>query len=71
MPECTCFSHNGFVLSPEGLAQRNYSVEEGVDRATELAILGVEVSVSGLRRDETLFVNELLDQQYRRFHNGS
>ncbi len=66
---CGCHSHGGFLRSPEGLAQRNYSVREGVDRAAELARLGTRVSVSGLRRDEIemIFDEEVLDEQHRRF----
>ncbi len=48
MRNCGCHSHNGLLLSPEGLAQRSYDEQEGVDRAAQLAILGSKVSVSAL-----------------------
>jgi len=75
---CTCHSHNGFRLSSAELEQR------GVDRAHELAMLALDNpesqlyldrvgSVSGLGRDEDLYADvsdALLNEQYRRFHNG-
>ena len=77
--KCGCYSHNGFVLraSDEGLAQREVSRREihamGLDPDAGQFYLDKVGSVSGLRRDErpSVFDDDLIDQQYRRFHNGS
>ena len=71
--KCNCRAHNGFLtakglketapqISLEGLAGR--PVHEYVD------IVG---SVSALVEGEGfhVFDNELIEEQYRRFHNGS
>jgi len=75
MRECSCHSHNGFRLSPEGLAQREPKVdafpEGGLTDDDSLVRLDIEVSVSGLRRDETHWVHEVIEEQYQRFLNGS
>ena len=70
--DCGCHSHNGFQLSPEGLAQREDVRLEGVDMELPLQYLDKVGSVSGLRRDEEfhVFDDQLIDQQYRRFNNG-
>ena len=65
---CGCHSHNGMLLSPEGLAQRDRKVP-GLDAMALSSYVDSKVSVSGLRRDETLFDDALLEQQYRRFLN--
>ncbi len=72
MRRCSCHSHNGFQLSPEGLAQREFELP-GVDNMEAISYLDKVGSVSGLRRDEDLYVmeDEMIDQQYRRFYNGS
>ncbi len=74
MVECGCNSRDGF-LTVRGYAehaQRNYSIQEGVDRATELARLGVDVSVSGSTPPPVHWGADFkIDQQYQRFHNGS
>ena len=67
---CSCHSHNGFRLSPEGLAQRTGDQLE-LDGMDSSRYIDSRVSVSGLRRDETHWDYELLEDQYRRFHNGS
>ncbi len=69
MRKCGCHSHNGLLLSPEGLAAR--VEDEQVDLEDELAYLDSRVSVSGLRRDENHWVDALIEEQYRRFDNGS
>jgi len=69
MKGCTCHSHNGFVLSPEGLAQRELELDE-VDAMQSSEYLDRVGSVSGLRRDE-IFVDSLIDEQNRRFFHGS
>ncbi len=73
MHKCGCHSHNGFQLSPEGLAQRE-DVRYGVDTVDMFGYLDKVGSVSGLEleRDLYAFTDDLfIDQQYRRFHNGS
>jgi len=69
--KCNCRAHNGF-LTAKGLeeAAERFSLE-GLALRSEVEYVDSPVSVSGLRRDETLFVDDLLDQQYRRFHSGS
>ena len=72
MRDCGCHSHNGLLLSPEGLAQRSPESLElaGVVTRRYLDKVG---SVSGLELERDLFVHddEYLDQQYRRFQSGS
>ncbi len=72
---CGCHSHNGFILSPEGLAQRSSgAVCNGrLDDGEPSPYLDKDGSVSALVEGEGLsvFDDELIDQQYRRFHNGS
>ena len=73
MRSCGCHSHNGLVLSPEGLAQRELEGPElaGVVAKRYLDKVG---SVSGLRRDEDMYdliTEEQIDEQARRFLNGS
>ena len=69
---CGCHSHNGFVLSstPE-LAQ--LFAEDVLDGESEVAYLDRVVSVSALVEVEGSYVfdHELIDQQHRRFLNGS
>ena len=67
---CGCNSHNGF-LTAKGLAetaQRDVIVD-GVASMDMFGYLDSRVSVSGLRRDETMFIfdSEVIDEQYRRF----
>ena len=73
MSDCRCHSHGGFLLSHslEGLAQRD---PEGPELAGVVATRYLDrvVSMSALiEPPEPLFVDEILDQQYQRFHNGS
>ncbi len=67
-PSCSCHSHNGFLLSPEGLAQREFELD-GVDAMAPLRYLDREGSVSGLFEFE--LSDTQLEEQYRRFLNGS
>ncbi len=70
--KCRCLSHDGF-LTDRGYAEvaQRESDRLEVD-AMELSLyVDTTGSVSGLRRDETHWDHELLDQQYRRFHCGS
>ena len=50
--KCGCHSHNGFILSPEGLAQRERQLdvfrEVGLTRDEECVRLDMSGSVSGL-----------------------
>ena len=69
-------SRNGFLtsLGLEEAAQREHDRHEGVDMQLPLGYLDKVGSVSGLRRDEDLYENILdsdIDEQERRFHNGS
>ena len=71
---CGCNSHNG-LLTAKGLvsqAAQQYSLE-GLAPRGELEYLDRVGSVSGLRRDEELYAHDddYMDQQYRRFANGS
>ena len=75
---CECSHHNGF-LTERGyeLAQRGVGSQldllGGVDRYPDCQYLDNRVSVSGLRRDENkmIFVGDIIDEQHRRFLNGS
>jgi len=71
MSDCGCNSHGSF-LTAKGLkeAAQRFSLE-GLAPRGELEYVDKVGSVSGLRRDETHWVDELLEEQYRRFHNGS
>jgi len=68
--DCGCHSHNGFQLSPEGLAQRDLEGPElaGVVAKRYLDKVG---SVSGLERNGTHWDDDVIDQQHRRFVDGS
>ena len=72
MADCGCHSHNGFRLSPEGLAQRD---REGPELAGVIAkrYLDKVGSVSGLEleRINLELGDEEIEEQYRRFLNGS
>ena len=68
-------SRNGF-LTVRGYAenaQRSLEGLEVVDMELPLEYVDKVGSVSGLRRDEEfhVFDDHLLDEQHRRFHNGS
>ena len=70
---CDCRSHNGF-LTAKGLKeteQRRGDTADfrAVDGSQSSLYIDTRVSVSGLRRDETHWDYDLLDQQYRRFLN--
>ena len=63
-------SRNGFLCRKglEEAAQRELAIRE-VDSMAPLQYLDSRVSVSGLFEFE--FNDEILEDQYRRFHNGS
>ena len=71
---CSCLSHNGF-LTAKGLAEAAQREHESLELAGVVATryLDSMVSVSGLEQERNPLVwdDQLLDQQYRRFHNGS
>ena len=73
MKGCDCRAHNGF-LTVRGYAE-NAQREDALPRVDDMDMfeyLDCSVSVSGLRRDEDFLVfdDQVIDQQYRRFHNG-
>ena len=69
---CSCRSHNG-LLTAKGLeetAQRSLEGLEVADRDSSRYVDRVG-SVSGLRRDEIHWDDDVIDQQHRRFLDGS
>ena len=75
MKSCKCLSHNGFltVRGYEDAQRRGYS-SETVDMFGDMCYVDSRVSVSGLRRDEDMYAlisDVQIDEQARRFHNGS
>jgi len=59
---CGCLSHNGF------LTRAGY---RALDMAAQLPYLDKVDSVSALTGPRPIFVDEILEQQHRRFHSGS
>jgi len=77
MRNCGCHSHNGLLLSPEGLAQRDSFVSLsplGVDEKDDQLYVDTDDSVSGLELERDLYEiqtsNQLLEQ-CERFLDGS
>jgi len=72
MRKCVCYSHNGFRLSPEGLAPREQR-SKGLTAREFAAIVDTVGSVSALVEGEDVYIQDdlFIDEQYRRFHNGS
>ena len=78
---CGCLSHNGFltVRGYAEVAQREQQLdafpEVGLTPREACVILDTSGSVSGARRDEAslhfVIDEELIDEQYRRFLEGS
>jgi len=68
---CSCSAHNGF-LTAKGLEQAALQTSlEGLEPLERSRVEQVGVSESALIEPvEPIFVDDLLDQQYRRFHNG-
>ncbi len=64
------YSRNGFLTRKGIRVAQQYSLEGLTDseRCVRVDMVG---SVSGSRPEEIIFDDDLLDQQYRRFHNGS
>ena len=71
MRKCGCHSHNGLLLSPEGLAERD-DVSQGVDNMDLFGYLDKSGSVSALVEVEGSHVweDEVIEEQYRRFLSG-
>ena len=74
MTDCSCNSHGGF-LTAKGLKEAEQRrgdsfVIDGVDKRQLSLYLDKVGSVSGLRRDEIIFDDALLEQQHRRFLSG-
>ena len=71
MRKCGCHSHNGLLLSPEGLAQRTSL--EGLAPMGEIEYVDKVGSVSALVEvEENYFpADPFIEEQYRRFLNGS
>ena len=70
--KCGCHSHNGFQLSPEGLAQRERQLDEVVDMWPSSAYLDKVGSVSDSGVSILHWEDEMYyDQQSRRHLNGS
>ncbi len=75
---CECHSHNGF-LTAKGLREAEQrSLEgleiQGVDKSRPIVYLDMVGSVSALDGDGDShdFLSDAdIDEQYRRFHNGS
>ena len=74
MRNCGCFAHDGFRLSPEGLAQRELELDGGVDVEHSLAHIDGRVSVSALVEVEDDFdydENHMRLNQEGFIHHGS
>ena len=70
--KCNCRSHGSF-LTAKGLkeAAQRFSLEGLAPRGVPEYVDSM-VSVSGLELERNIFVfdDRLIDEQYRRFHNG-
>ena len=69
---CHCSAHNGF-LTAKGLGEAAQRTSlEGLAPRGELGYFDKVGSVSALVEPvEPIWVDQLLNEQYRRFHNGS
>ena len=69
---CECRSHNGF-LTAKGLEETALRRSDSLELAGRVAIryLDSRVSVSASESDKMIFDDHVIDQQYRRFLNGS
>ena len=71
--DCDCRSHNGF-LTAKGLEEAAQQLSlEGLDPLGVPEYLDKVGSVSGLEleRDFHVWDDHVIEQQHRRFHNGS
>ncbi len=71
MRDCTCHSHNGFRLSPEGLAQRELELDgvDGMDASRYLDKSG-SVSASVEVEDDFEYDPDHVELNQRLIHNG-
>jgi len=72
--ESSHYSRNGFLTSRGYREVAQQTSLEGLDSRGDFEYLDKVVSVSGLELERDLYANisdTFLDQQYRRFHNGS
>ena len=70
---CGCHSHNGLLLSPEGLAQRELKLN-ALDAMGIRPYVDKVGSVSALTGLDDLYdfvTEDMTEEQYQRFHNGS
>ncbi len=72
MRKCRCYSHNGMLLSPEGLAQREFDLP-GVDGMASGSYLDSRVSMSafGHGPDPIWPSDQTVLEQGERFHSGA
>ena len=64
MLACSCISHNGFLTRKGYIVKRQgEKTERGLTRGVKGVILDMSVSVSGLRRDEDTFVDEIMPRE--------
>ena len=70
---CGCHSHDGFQLSPEGLAQRDDVGPElaGVVATRYLDSMGSMSANGHGHGPPSIFDEKILEAQSERFHNGS
>ncbi len=67
MRDCGCHSHNGFLLSPEGLAQREMFSEGDLTRLDDCVSLDMVGSVSALDEpSEPIWVDQVIEEQLLR-----
>ncbi len=74
MRKCMCFSHDGFLTNAGYalVAQRSSEGLESLAVSERRGYLDKVGSVSALELERVIVSSdELIDSQYRRFHNGS
>ena len=64
------FSRNGFLTREGHRVAQQHSLEGLLPRVVSV-IVDIPGSVSALVEVEDHWVDEVIDEQYRRFHNGS
>ena len=70
MAECRCLSHNGFLTSRGREVAQQLSLE-GLTPLSDSVRVDIPVSVSASMGPLLHWDDALLEEQYRRFHNGS
>ena len=70
---CECVSHNGFLTKAGFALVAQQRSLEGLTLLSDSVRLDIVGSVSALAEaeDSHVFDDQVIDQQYRRFHNGS